>query len=355
MTAAMGRKSGGQKKARSAKWTKPTKPPPAEKPLACRNRCGKRFSYPGHLRNHEKTCVVGVAPGYGDATGIWSPPARKAEAAAATAMCATATKNMEEAAATAIWVAQREAAVAKRKAEEAAELRQRAKARAARLAEEAAKLRQRAEAAAVKKRCRMGCGGFFVYLAIHELECVARWTRPAPNSPNEKDASLVPKTLSSPIANSSNRLLRHACRKGCGATYAYVKCLRQHEMNCLGIAGVERSKHTHSSKTKDDKKAKDSCTTLPEDKEKEEDVPETHEARAAANDAFTRAVFARLADAGGGEQARFKWLSPAGTLASGGEGSGAAEGPPASEEEKEPRKDAEVDGTLRESFPYVEP
>ncbi len=252
-------------------------------------------------------------------------------------MCATATKNMEEAAATAIWVAQREAAVAKRKAEEAAELR------------------QRAEAAAVKKRCRMGCGGFFVYLAIHELECVARWMRPAPNSPNEKDASLVPKTLSSPIANSSNRLLRHACRKGCGATYAYVKCLRQHEMNCLGIAGVERSKHTHSSKTKDDKKAKDSCTTLPEDKEKEEDVPETHEARAAANDAFTRAVFARLADAGGGEQARFKWLSPAGTLASGGEGSGAAEGPPASEEEKEPRKDAEVDGTLRESFPYVEP
>ena len=350
------RKSGGQRKAHRAKWTKPTKKtPPAEKPLACRNECGKRFWYPGRLRNHEKTCVVGVAPGYGDATGIWSPPARKAEAAAATAMCATATKNMEEAAATAIWVAQREAAVAKRKAEEAAELRQRAKARAARLAEEAAKLRQRAEAAAVKKRCRMGCGGFFVYLAIHELECVARWRRPAPKSPNEKDASLVPKTLSSPIANSSNRLLRHACRKGCGATYAYVKCLRQHEMNCLGIAGVERSKHTHSSKTKDDKKAKDSCTTLPEDKEKEEDVPETHEARAAANDAFTRAVFARLADAGDGEQARFKWLSPAGTLATGGEGSGAAEGPPASEEEKEARKDAEVDIMLRERFPCVEP
>lgn len=351
------RKSGGQRKAQGMKWSKPiNKTPPAEKPLACRNGCGKRFSYPGHLRNHEKTCLVGVAPGYGDATGIWSPPAQKAEeAAAATAMCATATKNMEEAAATAIWVAQREAAVAKRKAEEAAELRQRAKARAARLAEEAAKLRQRAEAAAVKKRCRMGCGGFFVYLAIHELECVARWRRPAPKSPNEKDASLVPKTLSSPIANSSNRLLRHACRKGCGATYAYVKCLRQHEMNCLGIAGVERSKHTHSSKTKDDKKAKDSCTTLPEDKEKEEDVPETHEARAAANDAFTRAVFARLADAGDGEQARFKWLSPAGTLATGGEGSGAAEGPPASEEEEEARKDAEVDGTLRESFPYVEP
>ena len=267
-------------------------------------------------------------------------------------MCATATKNMEEAAATAIWVAQREAAVAKRKAEEAAELRQRAKARAARLAEEAAKLRQRAEAAAVKKRCRMGCGGFFVYLAIHELECVARWRRPAPKPPNEKDASLVPKTLSSPIANSSNRRLRLACRKGCGATYAYVKCLRQHEMNCLGIAGVERSKHTHSSETinKNDA-AKDSCR----DEDKEEDVPETHEARAAANDAFTRAVFARLADAGGGEQARFKWLSPAGTLATGGEGSGAAEGPPASEEEKEARKDAEVDGTLRERFPCVEP
>jgi hypothetical protein len=335
------------------KWTKPiNKPPPAEKPLACRNGCGKRFSYPGHLRNHEKTCVVGVAPGYGDATGIWSPPARKAEAAAATAMCATATKNMEEAAATAIWVAQREAAVAKRKAEEAAELRQRAKARAARLAEEAAKLRQRAEAAAVKKRCRMGCGGFFVYLAIHELECVAQWRRPAPKSPKAKDASLVPKTLSSPIANSSNRRLRLACRKGCGATYAYVKCLRQHEMNCLGIAGVERSKHTHSSETKNkNDAAKDSCR----DEDKEEDVPETHEARAAANDAFTRAVFARLADAGGGEQARFKWLSPAGTLATGGEGSGAAEGPPASEEEKEARKDAEVDIMLRERFPCVEP
>ena len=276
----MGRKRGGQRKAAHAKWW-PSKTPPTEKPLACRNGCGKRSSYPGYLRNHEKTCAERMAPGYGDATGIWSPPAR----------------------------------------------------------------------------CRMGCGGHFVYLAIHELECVARWTRPAPR-PN--DASTVPETLESPIADASDRLCRLACRKGCGATYAYVKCLRSHETACLGLAGFSRTKHKHSARTKRDA-AKDSR------RDEDKDVPETHEARAAANDAFTRAVFARLADAGDvGERRRFKWLSPAGELASVGEGSGAAEGPPASEEEEgqrrrpeeeeeEARKDAEVDRMLRERFPYVEP
>ena len=144
----------------------------------------------------------------------------------------------------------------------------------------------------------MGCGGHFVYLAIHELECVARWTRPAPR-PN--DASAVSETLEPPIADASNRLCRLACRKGCGATYAYVKCLRSHETACLGLAGFSRTKHKHSARTKRDA-AKDSR------RDDDKDVPETHEARAAANDAFTRAVFARLAGRDVGEKRRFKWL-----------------------------------------------
>ena len=54
---------------------------------------------------------------------------------------------------------------------------------------------------------------------------------------------------------------------------------------------------------------------------------------AAANDAFTRAVFARLA--GGDTERGFKCLDAAGELGNVGTGSGTAEGRPASAEEEE--------------------
>ena len=63
-------------------------------------------------------------------------------------------------------------------------------------------------------------------------------------------------------------------------------------------------------------------------------MPVSHAAHAAANDAFTRAVFARLAGAGETER-RFKWLDAAGELGNVGTSSGTAGGPPASAEDEE--------------------
>ena len=58
-----------------------------------------------------------------------------------------------------------------------------------------------------------------------------------------------------------------------------------------------------------------------------------YDSRAAANDAFTRAVFARLA--GGDTERGFECLDAAGELGNVGTGSGTAEGRPASAEEEE--------------------
>ena len=63
-------------------------------------------------------------------------------------------------------------------------------------------------------------------------------------------------------------------------------------------------------------------------------MPVSHAAHAAANDAFTRAVFARLAGAGETER-RFKWLDAAGELGNVGTSLGTAGGPPASAEDEE--------------------
>jgi len=272
------KKSGGQKKAQGTHWVKSPKPrrepaavaamvavvPMAR--LACGNGCGKTFSYPGSLRNHEKICAERAAQsGHGDgAAGFSSSPAR----------CS-------------------------------------------------------------------GCGGWYAYLAVHEKHCHGLW-------PGLRIAMKEDRNDRGRIPVDRDVL----CRKGCGRRYVYSKSLKTHEMTCRGRPDAKPSASCSS--------ARNAPRAFPSEEQKAEDDPRwdataNHAARAAANDAFTRAVFARLADAGGGEQARFKWLSPAGTLATGGEGSGAAEGPPASEEEKEARKDAEVDIMLRERFPCVEP
>ena len=287
------KKSGGQKKAQGTHWAKPPKPrrepaavaamvavvPMAR--LACGNGCGKTFSYPGSLRNHEKICAERAAQsGRGDgAAGFSSSPAR----------CA-------------------------------------------------------------------GCGGRYVYLAIHEKHCHGllsglRIAMKEDRNDRGRDRDVDRDKL---------------CRKGCGRRYVYSKSLKTHEMTCRGLPDAKPSASCSSARNapraflSEEQKAEDDPRGL--------DATANHAARAAANDAFTRAVFARLAGAGETER-RFKRLDATGELASlaAGESSGTAEGRRTSsaaaeeagrraeEEAEEARKDAEVDRALRERFPYTSP
>lgn len=286
------KKRGGQKKAQGTHWAKSPKPrrepaavaamvavvPMAR--LACGNGCGKTFSYPGSLRNHEKICAERAAQsGHGDgAAGFSSSPAR----------CS-------------------------------------------------------------------GCGGWYAYLAIHEKHC----------------HGLKPGLLRIAMKEDRNDRGRIPvdrdvlCRKGCGRRYVYSKSLKTHEMTCRGRPDAKPSASCSS--------ARNAPRAFPSEEQKAEDDPRwdataNHAARAAANDAFTRAVFARLAGAGE-TQRRFKRLDATGELASlaAGESSGTAEGRRTSsaaaeeagrraeEEAEEARKDAEVDRALRERFPYTSP
>ena len=243
------RKSGGQKKAQGTHWVKSPKPrrepaavaamvavvPMAR--LACGNGCGKTFSYPGSLRNHEKICAERAAQsGHGDgAAGFSSSPAR----------CS-------------------------------------------------------------------GCGGWYAYLAVHEKHCHGLW-------PGLRIAMKYDRNDRGRIPVDRDVL----CRKGCGRRYVYSKSLKTHETTCRGCPDAKPARCSSAS---------DAPRALLSEEQKAENDPcwdatVNHAARAAANDAFTRAVFARLAGAGETER-RFKRLDAAGELVNlaAGESSGTAEG-----------------------------
>lgn len=205
--------------------------------LACGIGCGKTFSYPGGLRNHEKTCAERAAQSrHGDgAAGFFSPPAR----------CA-------------------------------------------------------------------GCGGRYAYLAIHEEHCHGL-------GPG------LPLRAQKKARNGRGRIRGRdfLCRKGCGRRYVYLKSLKTHEMTCRGCPDAKPARCSSAS---------DAPRALLSEEQKAENDPcldatVNHAARAAASDAFTRAVFARLAGAGETER-RFKRLDAAGELVNlaAGESSGTAEG-----------------------------
>lgn len=206
------KKIGGQKKARGTHWAKSPKPRrepaavaamvaavPMTRP-ACGKGCGKTFSYPASLRNHEKTCAERAAQsGHGDAAGFFSPPAR----------CA-------------------------------------------------------------------GCGGRYAYLAIHEEHCHGL----GPGLPLRAQ-----KKARNPFGHDV------LCRKGCGRRYVYSKSLKTHETTCRGCPDAKPARCSSAS---------DAPRALLSEEQKAENDPcwdatVNHAARAAANDAFTRAVFARLA------------------------------------------------------------
>ena len=199
---------------------------------ACGKGCGKTFSYPASLRNHEKTCAERAAQsGHGDAAGFFSPPAR----------CA-------------------------------------------------------------------GCGGRYAYLAIHEEHCHGL----GPGLPLRAQ-----KKARNPFGHDV------LCRKGCGRRYVYSKSLKTHETTCRGCPDAKPARCSSAS---------DAPRALLSEEQKAENDPcldatVNHAARAAASDAFTRAVFARLAGAGETER-RFKRLDAAGELVNlaAGESSGTAEG-----------------------------
>ena len=119
------------------------------------------------------------------------------------------------------------------------------------------------------------------------------------------------------------------CRKGCGRRFVYAKSLKTHETRCGGRPGAaQRIRSAVAFTAKASFVSRDAAGTS------DRDVPVSHAAHAAANDAFTRAVFARLAGAGETER-RFKWLDAAGELGNVGTSSGTAGGPPASAEDEE--------------------
>ena len=201
-------------------------------------------------------------------------------------------------------------------------------------------------------RCA-GCGERYAYLAIHEEHCHGL-------GPG------LPRSAQKKARNGRGRIRGRdfLCRKGCGRRYVYLKSLKTHETTCRGCPDAKPARCSSASNaprallSEEQKAENDPCL----------DATVNDAARAAASDAFTRAVFARLAGAGETER-RFKRLDAAGELVNlaAGESSGTAEGRRTSsaaaeeagrraeEEAEEARKDAEVDRALRERFPYTSP
>ena len=326
MTAPKPKSPGGQKKALGARWAtgkslKPRREPAAVAAmvaavpmtrLACGKGCGKTFSYPRGLRIHEKACAERAAQsGHGDAAGFFSPPARCAGCGGRYAYLAIHEEHCHGLGPGLPRSAQK-------------------KARNGR-----GRIRGR------DFLCRKGCGRRYVYLKslkTHETTC-----RGCPYATVNRDG---------------------LCRKGCGRRYVYLKSLKTHETTCRGCPDAKPARCSSASNaprallSEEQKAENDPCL----------DATVNDAARAAASDAFTRAVFARLAGAGETER-RFKRLDAAGEMVSlaAGESSETAEGRRTSsaaaeeagrraeEEAEEARKDAEVDRALRERFPYTSP
>ena len=128
-------------------------------------------------------------------------------------------------------------------------------------------------------RCA-GCGERYAYLAIHEEHCHGL-------GPG------LPRSAQKKARNGRGRIRGRdfLCRKGCGRRYVYLKSLKTHETTCRGCPDAKPARCSSASNaprallSEEQKAENDPCW----------DATVNHAARAAANDAFTRAVFARLA------------------------------------------------------------
>ena len=120
-----------------------------------------------------------------------------------------------------------------------------------------------------------------MYLAIHEKHCHGLWS----------GLRIAMKEDRNDRGRDRDVDRDKLCRKGCGRRYVYLKSLKTHEMTCRGLPDAKPSASCSS--------ARNAPRAFLSEEQKAEDDPRwdataNHAARAAANDAFTRAVFAAV-------------------------------------------------------------